>query len=183
MPGTTVTFIRIPVMVGRSTTMEAGIPWISLRLRPIGAGQKTRSSGPAPETLTPIERARVVTIEVARKQAARVVAAATIVPVEAVTVGPRNAITCSAKRRIGRGVDRRANASKTFSGVAAIVGAVAVVVRAAAVVVAVAERSQLEWRLLLIRASQTKSSGWRRESQPNSHSRRENEALIHTVSK
>src|SRR5438445_12736575 len=75
MPGTMVMFTRTPVMVGRSTTTEAGIRWTSLRLRPIGAGQKTRSSGPAPETLTLIERARAVTIEAARKQAARVVAA------------------------------------------------------------------------------------------------------------
>jgi hypothetical protein len=169
MPGTMAMFTKTPVMVGRSTTTEAGIRWTSLRLRPIGAAQKTRSSGPAPQTLALIERARVVTIEVARKQAARVVAAATIVQVEAVTVGPRNATTCSAKRRIGRGEDSRATGSKTFSGAAAIDGAVAaivgaVVVGAAVVVVAVAKRSQLEWRLLLIRASQTKSSGWQRDS-------------------
>jgi adenosylcobinamide amidohydrolase len=103
-------------MAGRSTTTEGGIPWTSLRLRAIGAGQKTRSSGPAPETLTPIERARAVTIEVARKQAGRVVAAA--------TVGPRNATTCSAKHRIGRGADKRASASKTFNVAAVIDGAV-----------------------------------------------------------
>ena len=91
-----------------------------------------RSSGPAPETLMPIERARGGTIEVARKQAGRVVAAATvgrveaakIVQVEAATVGPRNATTCSAKRRIGRGAARRATGSKTFSGAAAIASAV-----------------------------------------------------------
>src|SRR4029453_7693019 len=98
MPDTTVMFTRTPVMAGKSTTTEAGIRWTSLRLRPIGAGQKTRSSDPAPEKLTPIERGRAV-IEVARKQAARVLAAATIVQVGAVTVGPRNATTCSAKRR------------------------------------------------------------------------------------
>jgi hypothetical protein len=125
-------FTRTPVMAGRSTTTEGGIPWTSLRLRAIGAGQKTRSSGPAPETLTPIERARAVTIEVARKQAGRVVAAATvgrvaaatIVQVEAATVGPRNATTCSAKHRIGRGADKRASASKTFNVAAVIDGAV-----------------------------------------------------------
>jgi len=66
----------------------------------------------------------VVILEVARKQAARVVAAAIIVQVEAATAGPRNATTCSANPRIGRGVDRRASASKTFSGAAAIDGAV-----------------------------------------------------------
>jgi hypothetical protein len=136
MPDTTVTFIRIPVMVGRSTTTEAGIRWTSLRRRPIGAGQKTPSSGPAPERLTPIERARAVTIEVARKQAGRVAAAATVVQVEAATVGPRNATTCSAKRRIGTEVDNRATGSKTFSGAAVIGGAVAEVVVGAVVVVA-----------------------------------------------
>src|SRR6266481_5925170 len=115
MPGTMVMFTRTPVMVGRSTTTEVGIRWTSLRLRPIGAGQKTRSSGPAPEKLTPIERARAVTIEAARKQAAQLVAAPTIVQVEAATVGPRNATICNARRRIGSGADRRATGSKTFS--------------------------------------------------------------------
>src|SRR6266404_1174055 len=125
MPGTMVTFIRTPVMVGRSTITEVGIRWTSLRLRLIGAGQKTRSSGPAPETLTLIERAREVTIEVARKQAARAVAAVTVGRVEAATTGPAEVRppkckTCNARPRIGRGEDRRASASKTFSGAAVI---------------------------------------------------------------
>src|SRR5437016_14048006 len=88
MPGTMVMFTRTPVMVGRSTTTEAGIRWTSLPLRPIGAGQRTRSSGPAPETLTLIERARAVTIEGARKQAARLVAAGTVGGGGAGTIGP-----------------------------------------------------------------------------------------------
>ena len=117
MPGTMVTSIRTPVMVGRSTITEVGIRWTSLRLRPIGAGQRTRSSGPAPETLTPIERARAVTIEAARKQAAQVVAAATIDPAE---VHPPRCKACNARLRIGSGVDRRASVSKTFSGAAVI---------------------------------------------------------------
>ena len=106
-----------------------------------------RSSGPAPETLMPIERARGGTIEVARKQAARVVAAVTIVQVEAATVGPPNATTCSANLRIDREADSRATGSRTFSGAAVIDGAavVAVVVAgaAAAVVDVVVKRSQL----------------------------------------
>jgi len=76
----------------------------------------------------------VVTIEAARKQAARVVAAVTIVLVE---VRPPKCKTCNAKLRIGRGVGRRANASKTFSGAVAIDGAVAAIVGAAVVVVVV----------------------------------------------
>jgi hypothetical protein len=117
MPGTMVMFTRTPVMVGRSTTTEVGIRWTSLRLRPIGAGQKTRSSGPAPETLMLIEQARAVTIEAARKQAAQVVAAATIDPAE---VHPPRCKACNARLRIGSGVDRRASVSKTFSGAAVI---------------------------------------------------------------
>jgi hypothetical protein len=70
--------------------------------------------------LTPIERARAVTIEVARKRAGRVVAAATTGPAE---VRPPKCKTCSAKRRIGRAADRRASVSKTFSGAAVIGGA------------------------------------------------------------
>src|SRR6266566_53595 len=108
MPGTMVTFTKTPAMVGRSTTTAAGIQWTSLRLRPIGAGQKTRSSGPAPETLTPIERAKAVIIEVARKPAAQVVAAAIIDPAE---VRPPKCKTCKEKPRTGNAAPRKASAS------------------------------------------------------------------------
>ena len=117
-------FTKTQVTVGRNMTTEAGTRWTSLRLRPIGAAQRTRSSGPAPETLTLIERARAVTIEAAKKQAAQVVAAATIVQVEAATVGRRNATIYSANPRIGRGVDKRANASRIFNAAAVIASAV-----------------------------------------------------------
>ena len=76
-----------------------------------------------------IERARAVTIEAARKQAAQVVAAATIDPAE---VHPPRCKACNARLRIGSGVDRRANASKTFNAAAVIASAVAVVAAAEA---------------------------------------------------
>jgi len=102
--------------------MEVGIQWTSLRLRRIGAALRTRSSDPAPEALTLIERARAVTIEAAKKQAAQVVAAATIVLVEARL--PKCKI-CKEKRRTGSGVDKRASASKTFNAAAVIASVVA----------------------------------------------------------
>src|SRR6266498_2923378 len=122
MPDTMAMLTRTPVTVGRSTIMEAGIWWTSLRLRPIGAALRTRSSDPAPEALTLIERARAVTIEAAKKQAAQVVAAATIVLVEARL--PKCKI-CKEKRRTGSGVDKRASASKTFNAAAVIASVVA----------------------------------------------------------
>jgi hypothetical protein len=87
----------------------------------------------------------VVTIEVARKQADRVAAAATIVQAEVATVGPRNATTCSANLRIGREADNRANASKTFSGAAVTDWVVVVDAGAAAAVDVVVKRSQFRW--------------------------------------
>ena len=63
----------------------------------------------------------MVTIEVARKQAARVVAAGTIVQVE---VRPPKCKTCNARLRIGNAVPRKASASSKPPAVAvAAVGA------------------------------------------------------------
>jgi hypothetical protein len=83
----------------------------------------------------------VVTIEVARKQAVRVVAAVTIDPGE---VRPPKCKTCNAKRRIGRGADKRASASRIFSAAAVIASVAAEAVGADAeagvAAVAVAKR-------------------------------------------
>jgi hypothetical protein len=91
----------------------------------------------------------VVTIEVARKQAARVVAEATTAPVKAAitvpaVVRPPKCKTCNAKRRIGRGADKRASASRIFSAAAVIASVAAEAVGADAeagvAAVAVAKR-------------------------------------------